>query len=382
MMRDAVRVYLSDNNGDWQELATNNSYEGPGFVDDELLDFSQPRVTSPDDKIQYFDIQEMFDVNDWRQVRIPLDQYSGRTNLRLRVDFSTAGDLNVGNAATTGEEIRAVAGIFIQDGDTAEIGSYILEFDSGLTLVAPTGAAIPLNEEMTLTDELDNTAVLRFVSDTLTSSDMVVTDGSQLFDGDVFTLNDGTTSRAFEFDSGFILTVPPTGSAGINDQEILLVDLDGTGVNLPIAFEFDEDGILIDVDGIPGADNGTNIINIADNLTIVVPATGVPDGEMMRLANGVTSYTFEFDTDGTLINPFNLPINAAQNRTLSLPAAGGGVGGVQDGDTFRIDPDGLGAIAPMVFEFDSNGVVSTPTRFNSTISPRRTCWRNALRRLF
>ena len=39
MMRDAVRVYVSDNNGDWQELATNNSYRGNGFVDDELQDF-------------------------------------------------------------------------------------------------------------------------------------------------------------------------------------------------------------------------------------------------------------------------------------------------------------------------------------------------------
>ena len=149
-------------------------------------------------------------VDDWRQVRIPLDQYTGRTNLRLRVDFSSAGDLNIANAAT-GEEIRTVAGIFIQDGQTAQIGPHVLEFDSGLTIVAPTGAAIPLNEEMTLTDELDNTAVLRFVSNTLTSSDMVVTDGSQLFDGDVFYLNDGTVSQAFEFDSGFILTVPADG---------------------------------------------------------------------------------------------------------------------------------------------------------------------------
>ena len=270
-------------------------------------------ATAPDDPNQYFDIQETFDVDDWRQVRIPLDQYTGRTNLRLRVDFSTAGDLNIANAAT-GEEIRTVAGIFIQDGQTAQIGPHVLEFDSGLTIVAPTGAAIPLNEEMTLTDELDNTTVLRFVSNTLTSSDMVVTDGSQLFDGDVFSSTTAPTTRFFEFDSGFILTVPPTGSAGINDQEILLVDLDGAGVNLPVAFEFDKNGVLIDVDGIPGPDNGTNIVNIADNLTILVPATGaqIGDGDMMSLSNGVTTYTFEFDKDGTLINPFNLPINAAK----------------------------------------------------------------------
>ena len=62
MMRDAFRVYVSDNNGDWQELATNNSYRGNGFVDDELqdLDAAYRAATEPDDKIQYFDIQEIF----------------------------------------------------------------------------------------------------------------------------------------------------------------------------------------------------------------------------------------------------------------------------------------------------------------------------------
>jgi len=38
MMRDALRVYVSDNNGDWQELGTNNSYRTLGIFDDELID--------------------------------------------------------------------------------------------------------------------------------------------------------------------------------------------------------------------------------------------------------------------------------------------------------------------------------------------------------
>ena len=218
---------------------------------------------------------------------------------------------------------------------------------------------------MTLTDELDNTAVVRFVNDTSTSSDMVVTDGSRFLDGQVFSINDGTTTRNFEFDSGYILAVPATGGAGIGDMETFLIDLDGftdanlDGIddNLPVPFEFDKDGVYIDLDGIPGPDN--EIINIADNLTIVVPAAGggvINDGDMISLTDGTTTYTLEFDKDGTLINPFaNLPVNAANNRTIVLPATGGGVGGVQDGDTFRIDPDGLGAIPPVVFEFDSNG---------------------------
>ncbi len=375
MMRDAMRVYVSDNNGDWQELATNNSYESfppdSSIVNDELqdLDAAWRTATAPDDPIQYFDVQEIYNVNDWRQVRIPLDQYAGRSNLRLRVDFSTAGDLNVGDVGS-GEEVRAVSGFYIQDGQTAQIGGFTLEFDSGLTIVAPTGAAIPVNEEMTLTDELGNTAVVRFVNNTLTSSDMVVTDGSQLFDGEVFYIDDGTTTRGFEFDSGYILAVPANGGAGIADMETFLVDWDGLqdnnsdGVNdnPAVPFEFDKDGVYINVNGVPGRDN--QIINIADNLTIVVPTGGggtINDGETLRLTDGTTSYTFEFDKDNALINPFaNLPINAANNRTILLPAAGGGVGGVQDGDIFRIDPDGLGAVPPVVFEFDSNGAVSAP----------------------
>jgi len=368
MMRDAVRVYISDNNGDWQELATNNSRRTLGIFDDELIDLDAAYrgATAPDDAVQYFDVQELYDADDWRQVRIPLDQYAGRTNLRLRVDFSTAGDFNVGDVWTGGEEVRAVSGFYIQDGDTAQIGGLTLEFDSGLTIVAPTGAAIPVNEEMTLTDELGNTAIVRFVNNTLTSSDMVVTDGSHLFDGEVFYLHDGTTTRGFEFDSGYILAVPAQGGAGIADMETFLVDWDGLqdndadGVddNPAVAFEFDKNGLYIDVDGVPGRDN--RIVNIADNLTIVVPAGGggsITDGETMRLTDGTTSYTLEFDKDNSLVNPFaNLRINAAANRTIQLPAAGGGVGGVQDGDIVRIDPDGLGAVPPVVFEFDNNGL--------------------------
>ncbi|HPM79830.1 MAG TPA: GEVED domain-containing protein, partial [Candidatus Anammoximicrobium sp.] len=373
MMRDAFRVYVADNNGDWQLLVTNNSYTQaavpPATVGNELLDLGKGHVpTEPDDKVQYFDVQEAFDVqpalgaDDWRQVRVPLDQYAGRTNLRLRIDFSTAGDFNVGDVNTTGFELRAVAGLFIDDGETVQIGQRTLEFDSGLTIVAPTGAAIArmIGEEMTITDALDGTATLRFVDNLFTASEIIVTDGSQLRDGDVFYVSDGVSTQAFEYDSGYILHVPAAGGAAIADQETFLVDLDGDGENLPLAFEFDKDGELIDIDDVPGPD--ATPIHIADNLTILTPANGslISDGEMMSLSNGITTYVFEFDKDGVRLSPRNLLINVANNRTILLPAAGGGVGGVRDGNTFRLDPDGFGrGVAAEVFEFDNNGVAGS-----------------------
>ena len=218
MMRDAFRVYVSDNSGDWQLLSTNNSYTGPFFVDDELVDydaFGSPFTPSPGDAtVQYFDVQETFNVRDWRQARVPLDQYAGRTNLRLRFDFTTGGDLNLGDAGTTGEEVRAVAGILLNDGDTMTIGGQTLEFDSGLTIVAPAGAAIPPGEQLTITDGADNTAILQFVNDVLTVSNIVVPAGSQLNDGDTFQIGDEFATLSFEFDSGYIIAAPPPAARG------------------------------------------------------------------------------------------------------------------------------------------------------------------------
>ena len=88
--------------------------------------------------------------------------------------------MNVGGISTTGDELRAVSAAHIQDGETFTISTgtgasrvdRTIEFDSGLTVVAPTGAADPgaarqtgQNETLTVTDERGTTAQLLFAND-------------------------------------------------------------------------------------------------------------------------------------------------------------------------------------------------------------------------
>ena len=84
--------------------------------------------------------------------------------------------------------------MYVNDGDTTVIDNLTIEWDSGLTIVAPTGQAIQPGEQITVTDGVDNTAILQFVDDVLTLSDIIATDGSALIDGDTFQIDDETKS--------------------------------------------------------------------------------------------------------------------------------------------------------------------------------------------
>ena len=142
-MLDAFRVFISGEDGQWEILATNNSFattppdEDP--TDDELLDFAP------------FDVQEAFDTAAWRQVRVDLSPYASREDdLRLRFDFSSAGSMNTGDEDTAGEELVAVDASQLRDGDsfTVDGGGFFgfggdrFEIELGFTLVVSSGAAI------------------------------------------------------------------------------------------------------------------------------------------------------------------------------------------------------------------------------------------------
>ncbi|HUG68034.1 MAG TPA: hypothetical protein VMM76_09790 [Pirellulaceae bacterium] len=185
LVRDSFRVFIADDNGNWQLLGTNNEFDdGPLGITDELNDISP------------FEVQPLFDFRTtaaWRQVRIPLDEYAGRENLRLRFDFSTAGGMNVGSVFT-GTELRAVAGVYIEDGDTFVIDNRTIEFDSGLTLVTPSGSAIPPRETMTITDTNGQTVVFEFVNSNDFPQSIITPDGAALAEGDTFTVSQGAAS--------------------------------------------------------------------------------------------------------------------------------------------------------------------------------------------
>ena len=96
-MRDSVRVFIFDSTlgsgGDWVQLATNNSTLAPATNPDagelsSYLTASQREGVGNGNQ----QVQELFDnTGVWRQARIDLSEFVGRSDLRLRFDFATSG---------------------------------------------------------------------------------------------------------------------------------------------------------------------------------------------------------------------------------------------------------------------------------------------------
>ncbi len=147
-MRDSLRVFISSDDGEWQLLATNNSFRGNLIGDDEY-DYGP------------FAVQELLDNSGWQQARIDLSPYGGQDNVRLRFDFNSAGSLDLGSPLTGGEELRAVEGSLLFDGDTfslqsfANFGLETFEFDLGYTLNAVAGSGLADGQTLTLSDGIN-----------------------------------------------------------------------------------------------------------------------------------------------------------------------------------------------------------------------------------
>jgi len=173
-MRDAFRVYISGDDGQWKLLSTNNSDRDP-LPDDDYLDEFDPffRLDAqtgqmvpeqPFQRADLFDSQNPQNAADpWRQARVDLSPYAGQKNLRLRFEFSTAGGMSTGgrnftlDLNTAGNELRALAGAELRDGQRFTLTDLVMnpvtnisqrlevvgfEFDFGPTIVAPTGSAV------------------------------------------------------------------------------------------------------------------------------------------------------------------------------------------------------------------------------------------------
>jgi len=151
---DGVRVFISSDGANWTLLATNTD------LNDTML--IQPNREQPGYGGY---IREIIDLGgNWRQARLDLSQFAGLDNLRIRFDFSTASDMDIGDPTTGGEYLTAPAAAELHDGATFQIGDVTFEFDLGLALVLPNVAGIKVH------------------------------------DGDYFTVSNGTTLITFEFD--------------------------------------------------------------------------------------------------------------------------------------------------------------------------------------
>jgi hypothetical protein len=118
-MRDSARVFVSTDGGlTWEVIASNNSVKSAANTSDaELPVFaSVSSKASNDAVIDNQHVQELFDSGSWRQARVDLGRYAGNANIRLRFDFSTAGEFDPTARDAAGNLLNDIAGLANQTG--------------------------------------------------------------------------------------------------------------------------------------------------------------------------------------------------------------------------------------------------------------------------
>ena len=159
-VNDILRVYVnSEEDRTWRLAATNNfdaSIVGNDFWDNlDEYDIVESGYVNQNGIYQF--TQELFDVGDWRQARITLAPWAGHSDVRFRLDFNTGGESEI-NAL----ELRAVRPQLMLDQQSF---SYTLssrgstrsfEFDYGLVMRLPGGAAIPDGSTVEIQDGADS----------------------------------------------------------------------------------------------------------------------------------------------------------------------------------------------------------------------------------
>ncbi|GAB6185874.1 GEVED domain-containing protein [Thermopirellula anaerolimosa] len=150
---DSVRVFISNDGANWTLMATNTDLNDANLI-------GPSRDTGPLGGY----IREVIDLGgNWRQARLDLSQFAGLDNLRIRFDFSTASDMDVGNVTTTGEYLTAPDAAELHDGATFAVDGVTFEFDLGYALVIPNAAGVRIADGETITiSDGSSTTTLEF----------------------------------------------------------------------------------------------------------------------------------------------------------------------------------------------------------------------------
>ncbi len=309
-MRDAVRVFIADDSGNWDLLATNDSY----IFGDKTYKPADVANDSPFQVQELFDRSTPADVNSpqnpnnarWRQVRVDLAAWAGKDNLRLRFDFSNAASMNLGDMYTTGDELRAIAGKDIRDGQTFTIET----FDNSNRNLAPVSLG-----DVTFEFNLDHTVILPA--------------GAQLVDGDTLTVTSQFGTVTFEFNDPTSATPGQNGAGNyvINylrtDTADTLADKFAQAIALNFAtlqLTSHRNGARVNLNGanpdLPGAQSvsegnarlgGTNNMILSNASVVAIPSGNqLFDAESVTITLGGQDYVFEFnDLNG--LNPAITP---------------------------------------------------------------------------
>lgn len=303
---DAASVSISDNGGDWVLVANLGNTGGV-----------------------------------WDQQRVDLSSFAGAEHLRLKVDFTTG-------KRASGDELRAIEGQYIRDGETFDIDGQTFEFETGISFVLPSGGTMVENSTIELTDENDITTVFEFVLDiaNLTIGDQPV----------LVAPSDSASEIATRFSNALQLAGYETH---VNNERVNLpVNRLGTGPTLVVTdantepFLEGQLGLNVDPNGLPINLNaapvfvheGMDRIQVANELNIaletalyaptIVTESGneFSDGETFTLSDGVVDpatnlasrRVYEFDTGILIDMPVDGGASVADGETITFTNSANG----------------------------------------------------------
>jgi hypothetical protein len=348
------------NSGDWYPVSMDDMTVVPRILTDTTVELNVP-------------VQPNFtNTGNWRQVRIPLDKWAGQKDVRFRLDFSTAGDMDTGVAFTTGEELRAVAGEYITDGQFISIAGQRYEFNNGISGTFSSGRATPDGERLTvtvggapLTFEFDKNGLTSGGSLAVAINDLMTP--QQVAQAMLTTmLNNGLT------DAGLGASISHLGPAGTVSDAILnffaatdVVVTPAVVGGTPVT-QLSGDTGLVNAGAIEiPYQRGWTKIQVANSINavlerdfydqklVVAEGTAYRDGQRFTLTdpnNPLNTQIFEFDLGVSMA----IPTGGAS--ALLPPTAR-----VNDQDTFTITYTVNGVPQTETFELDSDNTV-TPGR--------------------
>ena len=312
---DSVRVYVaSEERQNWALVATNNSQNqgtlfdlaGQDFdeFDRDESRFTQEAASQGTDEA--FQPRELFDVADWRQARVPLQPWAGDRDVRIRIEFNSAGE-SERNVA----ELRAVDARVLLDGIAGrdpDRSFTITENDLAGNFGGPT----------TATFEFDFGLVLRAAA------------GSSIVSGSSFTLSptNGAAATTFSF-------------VDVTDANPVVFDADGTAADLGVDLvsALIAAGLTVTPDGtdpnlLDVVDAGGNPVNLASDNPQLVQGNQIQlvDGAMLAAVNSLTVTLADPDADAisfALISGTQIPYSVTDaagrvsaNTAIVLQRAG------------------------------------------------------------
>ena len=159
---DTARVFASADGVNWYLLGATLDNPEANLLDTNGQ-WHQTRIAPPDDPWQSDTDQDVYYYS--------LADFCGLSEVRLRFDFSTSGEMHVGDYGnrldTTGAFLGALDGNQLEDGDSLNVDGYLFEFDMGMALRLPNvaGDAIPDGETFTVTYGAGQTKTFEFDND-------------------------------------------------------------------------------------------------------------------------------------------------------------------------------------------------------------------------